>query len=73
MEINSQRAVYQRLLQSTLLVILHQLANNLLDPITLHNVLQVLHGKPKSVVGDPVLEFKSRRAKFVWINPFYLT
>ena len=73
MEINSQRAIYQRLFQPALLVIPYQLANNLLDPIALHNILQVLHGKPKSVVGDPVLEFNSRRAKFVWISLLHLT
>jgi len=73
MEINSQRAIYQRLFQPTLLVIPYQLVNDLLDPIPLHDILQVLHGKPKSVVGDPVLKFKSRRAKFIWISTLHLT
>ena len=73
MEINSQRAIYQRLFQPTLLVIPHQLANNLFNPIALHNVLQILHGKTKSVVGDPVLQFNGRRAKFVWTSDFHLT
>jgi len=73
MEINSQRAIYQRLFQPTLLVIPHQLADDQLDPIPLHNILQVLHGKPKSVVGDPVLEFKGRRAELVRMSGSHLT
>ena len=73
MEINSQRAIYQRLFQSTLLVIPHQLAYDLLDSIALHNVLQVLHRESKSVVGDPILGFKRLRANFAWMGVFNLT
>jgi len=58
MEINSQGTIYQRLFQPTLLVIPYQLVYNLLDPITLHDVLQVLEGMSKSVVGHSILWFK---------------
>ena len=57
MEMNSQRAIYQRLLQKTLLVIPHQLVYNLLDPIPLHDILQVFYGKTKPVVSHSILGF----------------
>jgi hypothetical protein len=60
MEMNSQRTIYQRLFQPTLLVIPYQLVYNLLNPIALHNVLQILHGKAKSVVCHSILEFKNQ-------------
>jgi hypothetical protein len=57
---NSQRAVYERLLQPTLLVTPHQLVYNLPDPVALHDVLQVLYGEPKPVVGHSILKFRIR-------------
>ena len=72
MEINSQRAIYQRLFQPTLVVIPNQLVYNMLDPVTLHNVLQVLHGKSEPMVGDAILEFKSQRAEFSWMRAIHL-
>lgn len=60
LEINSQRAIYERFLQPTLPVVPNQLVYDLLNSIALHNVLQVLYGESKPVVSNSILVFGIR-------------